>query len=99
MEAKQGSAGQSSVPTKQTVVMWTNITPKDMRRRFLIYPQVPLHKYIELYEQVFEIDLYAYRVTFQYEKQGINKLEDLKDEGILGDKDIEIELIVESVGG
>lgn len=60
---------------------------------------MPLHKYIELYEQVFEIDLYAYRVTFQYEKQGINKLEDLKDEGILGDKDIEIELIVESVGG
>jgi hypothetical protein len=52
---------------KQTVVMTTNITSKGMRPKFEIYPDAPLNKYIELYEQVFDIDLYAYRVSFKYE--------------------------------
>lgn len=45
-----------------------------MKRKFEIYPDVPLNKYIELYEQVFDIDLYAYRVTFKHESDPIEKL-------------------------
>lgn len=29
----------------------------------------------------------------------IGKLDDVKDRGVLGDKEIEVELVVESVGG
>jgi hypothetical protein len=39
-----------------------------MRRKFQVYPDIQLNKYIELYEQVFNIDLYAYRVGFKYHK-------------------------------
>jgi hypothetical protein len=48
--------------------MTTNITPPEMRRKFQVYPDIQLNKYIELYEQVFNIDLYAYRVGFKYHK-------------------------------
>lgn len=58
--------------------MTTNVTPKNMKRKFEIYPDVPLNKYIELYEQVFDIDLYAYRVSFRHDSDMIEKLEDLK---------------------
>lgn len=85
---------------KQTVVMTTNITPSSMKRKFQIYPDVPLNKYLELYEQVFDIDLYAYRVSFLHEKQHIMRLDEIKqkmkDEK---DKEIEVQLVVESVGG
>lgn len=54
--------------------MTTNVTSKSMKRKFEIYPDVPLNKYIELYEQVFDIDLYAYRVTFKHESDPIEKL-------------------------
>jgi hypothetical protein len=48
--------------------MATNITTPEMSRKFQVYPDIPLNKYIELYEQVFSIDLYAYRVGFKYQK-------------------------------
>jgi hypothetical protein len=54
--------------------MTTNITAPDMRRKFLIYADVPLRKYIELYEQVFDIDLYAYRIWFRCENSPIEKI-------------------------
>ena len=42
-----------------------------------MYPDVPLNKYIELYEQVFDIDLYAYRVTFREGHTIIGKLNEI----------------------
>ena len=39
-----------------------------MRRKVQIYSNVPLIKYLELYEQIFDIDLYAYRVGFMHDK-------------------------------
>lgn len=62
--------------------MTTNITPPEMRRKFQVYPDIQLNKYIELYEQVFNIDLYAYRVGFKYHKQFITKLYDINDKKI-----------------
>lgn len=59
---------------KLDVIMNTNITPKQKQRVFKIYPDAPLNKFIELYEQVFDIDLYAYRVSFQEGGKVITKL-------------------------
>lgn len=58
--------------------MTTNITEENKKRKFQIYPDVPLNKYLELYEQVFDIDLYAYRVSFLHKNQLILKLEEIK---------------------
>ena len=59
--------------------MTTNVTPKEKVRKFAIYPEIPLNKYIELYEQTFDIDLYAYRVSFRYQNEFVSKLEDIPD--------------------
>jgi hypothetical protein len=73
MEVKSQTSSHP-ISQKQLIIMSTNLTPKTFRRKFEIYPNIPLHKYIELYEQVFNIDLYAYRVSFKYEEEIINKL-------------------------
>ena len=68
------------------VKMITNVTPKEKKRTFEIYPEIPLNKYIELYEQTFDIDLYAYRVSFRHKDDMISKLEEIKDlKNIKGD--------------
>lgn len=68
--------------------MTTNITPTNFRRKFELYPDAPFKKYIELYEQAFDIDLYAYRVSFRCEDELIEKLDDLRDKGIFEYKEI-----------
>lgn len=71
---------------KVTTIMTTNITPAEMKRKFLIYSDIPLMKYLELYEQVFDIDLYAYRVSFKSQSMNIDKLDDIRDKRVLSDK-------------
>lgn len=44
-----------------------------------MYPEIPLSKYLELYEQTFDIDLYAYRVSFKYQNEFISKLDEIHD--------------------
>lgn len=61
----------------------TNVTPKEKKRTLTLYKEDSLHKYLELYEQIFDIDLYAYRVSFQYGKGFISKLQDIPREELL----------------
>ena len=57
---------EETIVSKVDVKMTTNVTPKEKVRTFAIYPEIPLNKYLELYEQTFDIDLYAYRVSFKH---------------------------------
>lgn len=63
-----------------------------MKRKFQIYPDVPLNKYLELYEQVFDIDLYAYRVSFLHGNQHIMRLDEIKQNKMKDEKDKEIDI-------
>jgi hypothetical protein len=81
--------------------MTTNVTPKEMKRKFEIFANQPLQKYMELYEQVFDIDVYAYRVYFRCGEESIDRLCDLPA-AILEkhrQKPIEIRLMIEHAGG
>lgn len=50
-----------------------------------------------MYKQAFDLDLYAYRVIFHCFSEAIEKLVYLKSRNIYNEKDIEVELLMETI--
>lgn len=91
---------ESKLEQKIEFELSTNVCPKNKIRRVKVYKEVPLSNFMELYEQIFGIDLYAYRVSFLHEKKAISKLEDIEElEQAVRDNNLKLELFVEYAGG
>lgn len=77
--------------------MTTNLRGDEVKKIIEMRPSARLNNFIELYEELFEIDLYAYRIRF-YDKNNGNEITEVskinRSKG-----EARVELFVEAPGG
>jgi len=77
--------------------MITNITGEDKKKTIEMRANAKFINFIELYEEIFDIDLYAYKLKF-YDKNTGKEIESLS-KADCSRGEIRVELYVEAPGG